>query len=143
MSSGAGDGLSDMTTTTAGLRQLVNVMVPIRDQDAAIDFYVNTLGLEVRADIPFGDGDRWVEVGPAEGAAIALCTERGEHWVAGRNTGISLLTQDVDGMHARLREAGVDVDDEIMRIPGPPPDMFWFRDLDGNNLLILQGPEEG
>ena len=30
----------------------------VRDQDAAINFYVNTLGFEKRADTPFGEGSR-------------------------------------------------------------------------------------
>jgi catechol 2,3-dioxygenase-like lactoylglutathione lyase family enzyme len=129
-----------MTTTTAGLQQVANVMVPISDQDAAIDFYVTKLGLSLRADIPFGDGDRWVEVGPEGGASIALCVERGEKWIAGRQTGITLAAADAKAEHARLREAGVDVDAEIMTMEGPPPDMFWFRDLDGNELLVVETP---
>ena len=125
------------------LKQLVNVMVPVRDQDAAIAFYTEKVGFEKRVDIPFGDGDeagRWIEVGPADGAAIALTPERGENWVAGRMSGVTFVTDDVDAVHARLQQAGVDVDAEILRIPGPPPDMFWFRDADGNQLLIVQGP---
>ena len=41
------------------------VIVPVSDQDRAIEFYVETLGFEKRADIPFGGGERWVEVAPA------------------------------------------------------------------------------
>ena len=49
------------------------VMVPVTDQDKAIEFYVDKLGFEVTADVPFGNGDRWVEVTPSNGgAAIAL-----------------------------------------------------------------------
>src|SRR3954464_328267 len=41
-------------------------MFTIADQDAAIAFYTQTLGWELRADVAFGDegGNRWVEVAP-------------------------------------------------------------------------------
>jgi catechol 2,3-dioxygenase-like lactoylglutathione lyase family enzyme len=50
-------------------------MFTIADQDAAIAFYTQTLGWELRADVPFGDegGNRWVEVAPpGSGARLAL-----------------------------------------------------------------------
>ena len=54
------------------------VMVPVSDQDDAIDFYTEKLGFSVAADVPFGDDDRWVEVAPqAGGASLALCHPRG------------------------------------------------------------------
>ena len=34
------------------------VIVPVADQDRALEFYVGTLGCEVRIDGPFGDGGR-------------------------------------------------------------------------------------
>ena len=37
--------------------------VYVKDQDAAKDFYVNTLGFEEREDITMGDGFRWVTIG--------------------------------------------------------------------------------
>jgi catechol 2,3-dioxygenase-like lactoylglutathione lyase family enzyme len=40
---------------------LANVYVS--DQDAARDFYVNTLGFELRSDVTMGDGFRWLTVG--------------------------------------------------------------------------------
>jgi catechol 2,3-dioxygenase-like lactoylglutathione lyase family enzyme len=36
----------------------------VLDQDAAYDFYVNKLGLEVRTDAPMDGGFRWLTVGP-------------------------------------------------------------------------------
>jgi catechol 2,3-dioxygenase-like lactoylglutathione lyase family enzyme len=126
------------------LNNMATVMVPVADQDRAIGFYVEKLGFEKRVDIPFGDGDqagRWIEVGlPGAQTTIALTPERGDDWVAGRMTGVSFVTPDATAEHARLRDAGVDVDAEILRMEGPPPDMFWVRDADGNQLLIVQGP---
>jgi len=63
----------------AQIKQVGRVMVPVSDQDGAIEFYTGKLGFSVSADIPFGDGDRWVEVEPpGGGAAIALVPARGD-----------------------------------------------------------------
>ena len=45
------------------------VMVPVSDQDAGIAFYTGALGFSLVADVPFGDGERWVEVAPPGGGA--------------------------------------------------------------------------
>jgi catechol 2,3-dioxygenase-like lactoylglutathione lyase family enzyme len=126
----------------SNLNNVATVMIPVADQDRAVDFYVGKLGFEKRVDIPFGDGDqmgRWIEVGPPGAqTTVALTPQRDGDWNAGRMTGISFVTPDTAAEHARLRDAGVDVDEEILTMDGPPPDMFWFRDLDGNQLLIVQ-----
>jgi catechol 2,3-dioxygenase-like lactoylglutathione lyase family enzyme len=123
------------------LNTLAVVMIPVADQDRAIDFYVDKLGFETSADIPFGDGNRWVELAPpGGGTTIAPTPQRGDDWQPGRMTGISITAPDAKAEHARLRDAGVDVDAEVMTMEGPPPDMFWFRDADGNQLLVVEAP---
>jgi catechol 2,3-dioxygenase-like lactoylglutathione lyase family enzyme len=111
-------------------------MIPVSDQDRAIEFYVGTLGFEKRTDTPFGDGDRWVEVAP-QGAAttIALVPPR-EGESTGIQTRVALSSQDIDADHADLRARGADVDD-VMRMGSPVPPMFFFRDQDGNQLFIV------
>jgi catechol 2,3-dioxygenase-like lactoylglutathione lyase family enzyme len=62
-----------------------------------------------------------------------------------------LNTDDIDATHAELRALGVDVDESVARVgvpakirigavemAGPVPPMFYFRDPDGNSLLIVQ-----
>ena len=51
---------------------------------------------------------------------------------------IILDTPDLEGAHAALKAAGADVDEEISRMGDPVPPMFWFRDADGNRLLIVE-----
>ena len=92
------------------------VMVPVRDQDAAIAFYTETLGFELIADVPFGAVDRWVEVAThAGGAALALVPPQGEYQ-AGRRAGIALETTDARAAHEELKANGVS-DDHVLR-PG-------------------------
>jgi catechol 2,3-dioxygenase-like lactoylglutathione lyase family enzyme len=124
--------------TGTRIAQVGTVMVPVTDQDAALDFYTEKLGLEKRTDEPYGEGDRWVEVAP-EGAAttIALVPPR-EGEPTGIQSRIGLTSDDIDADHATLRDRGVDVDDAVMRMGDPVPPMFFFRDQDGNNLLLVQ-----
>ena len=127
-----------MSQTTTRINQVGRVMVPVSDQDKAIGFYTEKLGFEVRADIPFGDGDRWVEVGPSGGyTTIALVTPRDE-FQPGGNTNVALDVDDARAAHADLKQAGIDVDDEIIGDGNPVPPMFWFRDQDGNTLLLVE-----
>jgi catechol 2,3-dioxygenase-like lactoylglutathione lyase family enzyme len=121
-----------------GIKELGRVMVPVSDQDRAIDFYVDKLGFEKRADTPYGDGDRWVEVAPPGSAAALALVHPREGESAGGDSRIALSTDDVDAVHATLKDGGVDVDD-VMRMGDPVPPMFFFRDQDGNSLLIVQG----
>lgn len=126
-----------MSTTTSGISHISLVMVPSPDQDKSIAFYVDTLGFEKRTDIPFGGSYRWVEVYPPNGTTgIALAPPR-ENGPVGVETGISLTTADIDATHAELTAAGVDAD-EVARMGDPIPPMFFFRDPDGNTLLIVE-----
>ena len=58
--------------------------------------------------------------------------------VGGRQTGISLQTDAIDALHTELRDAGVDVDDDVSRMGDPVPPMFWLRDPDGNSLIVVE-----
>jgi len=126
------------TGTKTHITEIGTVMVPVSDQDRAVEFYVDKLGFEMRSDTSYGDGARWIEVAPAGAATpIALVLPR-----EGDKTGIELnfglTTTDIDADHAALREQGVDVDPEIMRMADPVPPMFFCRDQDGNTFLIVQ-----
>jgi catechol 2,3-dioxygenase-like lactoylglutathione lyase family enzyme len=120
------------------IKQVGRVMVPVADQDRAIGFYTGKLGFNVSADVPFGAGDRWVEVSPpGGGAALALVPPQGEYQ-PGRMTGISLEAGDAAATREELAAAGVDVDDALIGGDGTVPPMFFMRDQDGNSLLIVQ-----
>ena len=139
-----------MSTTTNRITQLQLVVVPSTDQDRSLAFY-EALGFERRNDSPWGDGYRWVEVYPPSGSAgIALLPPRpGDP--TGVQTGIILNTDDIDATHAQFQALGVDVDPAVARpgaptrirlgaveLAGPQPPMFWFRDPDGNALLMVE-----
>jgi catechol 2,3-dioxygenase-like lactoylglutathione lyase family enzyme len=67
---------------------------------------------------------------------IALAPPREGDPVGKRETGISLHTDDIDAFHADLKDKGVDVDAEVSRMGDPVPPLFWFRDPEGNTLMV-------
>jgi catechol 2,3-dioxygenase-like lactoylglutathione lyase family enzyme len=128
-----------VSKTATRISKVGTICVPVSDQERAIEFYVETLGLEKRTDVPFGNGYRWVEVGPAGAdTTIAIVPPPPGNPTGNVQTGICLNTDDVDAVHADLGSRGVDVDAEISRMGDPVPPMFWFRDPDGNTLMVVQ-----
>jgi catechol 2,3-dioxygenase-like lactoylglutathione lyase family enzyme len=126
-----------VTTNASRIGQINLVIVPSTDQDRSVAFY-ESLGFEKRTDIPFGDSYRWVEVYPPHGTTgIALAPPRPGD-ATSVQTGISLTTDDIDATHAHMRSLGADVDAEVARMGDPVPPMFWFRDPDGNTLLVVE-----
>jgi catechol 2,3-dioxygenase-like lactoylglutathione lyase family enzyme len=120
------------------ISQIGRVILPVADQDEAIRFYTDVLGFSLAADIPYGDGQRWVEVAPPKGgAAIALAPPMGD-FQPGHRSGIALTSSDAQADHAELKEKGVDVDDELMGGDGTVPLLFGFRDHEGNHLMVVQ-----
>jgi catechol 2,3-dioxygenase-like lactoylglutathione lyase family enzyme len=113
--------------------------VTIADTDRALDFYVGTLGFEKVVDVPMGPDMRWVEVAVSDAETTIALAPPPEGQPAGdTQTGIILDTSDVHAAHSALKEADVDVDDEVTSYGDPVPPMFWLRDPDGNSLIIVQ-----
>ena len=128
-----------MQKTGARISQVGAVIVPVTDQERAIEFYVGTLGFEKRLDVAFGEnGERWVEVAPpgAETALAIVPPRPGDP--TGVETRVALATDDADAAHAAMRAAGVDVDPEVSRMGDPVPPLFFFRDPDGNTLFVVE-----
>ncbi len=129
--------MADASAATR-IAQIATVIVPVKDQDEALEFYCGKLGFEKRADIPFGRGDRWVEVAPAGAATTLALMPPREGEQTGIPTRVSFSTSDIDADHADLHARGVDVDPDVMRMGDPVPPMFFFRDQDGNSFFIIQ-----
>jgi catechol 2,3-dioxygenase-like lactoylglutathione lyase family enzyme len=128
-----------VSSVKTGISKVGVVVVPVSDQERAIEFYVETLGFEKRTDVPFGNGYRWVEVAPAGGeTTIAIVPPPPGKPSGNIETGIGLHTQDIERDYAEMKAAGVDVDAEISRMGDPVPPLYWFRDPDGNTLMVVE-----
>ncbi len=133
-----------MTSTTQSpttVRNIGVVMFAVSDQDAALRFYTEKLGFEVRGDDRFGEhGEmRWLEVAPPGSTARIALNPPMDGTPGGGSIGVE--TPDVRAEHARLTAIeGVDVDAELMpTMPGAPA-MFSLRDPDGNALWVVEEP---
>ena len=129
-----------MSTPTTTVSSIGVAMFSVADQDAALAFYTEKLGFEVRGDTRFGENDemRWLEVAPPGSLArVALNPPMGGE---PGGSAIGVETPDVLGEHARLSAiGGIDLDPEPMRVPGAPL-MFMLRDPDGNHVAVVERP---
>ena len=125
--------MTDTTVSNIGV-----AMFTVSDQDAALAFYRDKLGYEVRSDVRFGENDamRWLEVAPP-GSTARLALNPPMNGTPGGSS-IGVETTDLAAEHERLTAAGdVDVDAEPMNAPGVPK-MFGLRDPDGNQIWIVE-----
>lgn len=124
-----------MTDAQTHITEVHTVGIPVSDQDRALAFYVGTLGLEKRLDVPYREGARWIEVAPAGAVTtVALVLAQAGEPI-GVETGVRFASGDVPADHAALRARGVDAGD-LLTSPIP---MFVLRDPDGNRLEIVGG----
>ncbi len=123
--------------------------LPHDDPDAALAFYRDTLGFEVRNDVGYG-GMRWITVGPAAqpGTSIVLhppavgpgITDEERRTVRemmakGTYATIILATEDLDATFERLQARGAEVVQEPTDQPYGVRDCA-FRDAAGNHVRI-------
>ncbi|TNM49519.1 glyoxalase [Nocardioides albidus] len=124
------------------VNKIAVAMFTVADQDAAVRFYTDKLGWEVRNDVAMGEGPdagRWVEVGPpGSDATLALNPPMGGQPGGG---GVGVEATDLDAELERLRGTeGVEVGDP-MGGEGPVPRMFSVTDPDGNWVWIVEAPQ--
>ncbi|WP_143629632.1 VOC family protein [Streptomyces sp. 1-11] len=114
------------------------VTLPVSDQDRALRFYRDVLGMEVTADRQLPQG-RWLQVAPRGAQTVFTLSGSGMGgFTPGSARGIMLVTTDVDADCARLAAAGTPVQgpDKL-----PWGRMASFADPDGNGLMLLTEKE--
>ncbi len=124
-----------MNATKTNITGVRTVSIPVDDQDAALRFYVDTLGFTTLRDNPTPNGGRWIELAPGHDDVIITLEPAAPNVTRGA-IGIRFTTEDAEAAHSKLQAAGVDTD-EILRWPGVPA-MFAFRDPDGNAFSITE-----
>ncbi|MEV6325349.1 VOC family protein [Nocardia sp. NPDC051787] len=125
--------------------------LPQDDPDAALAFYRDTLGFEVRKDVGYG-GLRWITVGPVGQPETSIVLhppgvdpgitddERRtitEMMAKGTYAAILLATKDLDGAFERVQAADAEVVQEPTEQPYGVRDCA-FRDPAGNLVRIQE-----
>jgi len=133
--------------------KLTHVNVWVHDQDEALAFYTDKLGMELRDDITLPElgGFRWLTVGPVgqPDVALVLMTVPGppvfdeetakqltEIVAKGAAGGLFFATDDIRGEYEDLKNRGV----EFTQAPEERPYGVdaGFRDVSGNNIRMMQ-----
>jgi predicted enzyme related to lactoylglutathione lyase len=113
------------------------VTVPVSDVDRAKAFYVDQVGFSSEQDVQVDDEHRFVELmPPGSPCSIALTTGYVEA-EPGSLQGIQVNVDDVEEVHAFLRDRGVDVSG-IQEYPWGR--FCFFSDPDGNGWSVHEPP---
>lgn len=127
-----------------------NAFLPHTDADAALGFYRDLLGFEVRKDVGY-ENMRWITVGPVgQSTSIVLHPPAVDPGITdderetimnliakGVYTALTLATDDLDGLFERMEAGGADIVQE-------PTDQDYgvrdcaFRDPSGNLIRVNQ-----
>ncbi|MBD9732438.1 VOC family protein [Streptomyces sp. H28] len=125
--------------------------LPHDDPDAALAFYRDVLGFEVRNDVGY-EGMRWITVGPKDQPATSIVLhppaadpgvtdgERrviAEMMAKGTYGGIILATRDLDGTFEKLQAGDTEVVQEPTEQPYGIRD-FAVRDPAGNMVRVQE-----
>ena len=128
------------------------MFIPVHDPDAALGFYRDALGLEVRNDVS-ADGFRWITVGaPGQDVNIVLSQPHGGRSQVEGDALLTLVTQgsiqaaifssdDLDTTFEKVRASGAEVLQEPASQPWGARDCA-FRDPSGNLLRFTQRASE-
>ena len=115
------------------IKQLKFVGIPTSDQDRALSFWTEKMGLRVLTDQPMGP-QRWIELAiPGAQTGIVLFTPEGHEDRIGTFFNGSFECDDIDYSYRQLVGRGVDID--------APEKQPWgsfarFRDPDGNSFIL-------
>jgi catechol 2,3-dioxygenase-like lactoylglutathione lyase family enzyme len=135
------------------LKQLTNVQVWVHDQDEALAFYTEKLGLELREDVtvPEMGNFRWLSVGvPGQAdVAITLMAVPGppvfdadtrekvmELMSKGAASGLFFSTEDCQATYEELKSRGVEFQQEPTEQPYGVD--AGFRDPSGNQMRVAE-----
>lgn len=140
-----------MTTPATASLTLSNCFVTVDDQDAALGFYRDVLGLTVRQDVTVGEF-RWLSLTTTTQPELEITLSRigsgfpmsdadqealGDLMAKGHLAALIFQTDDVDAVFEQVRAAGGEVLQE-------PADQFYgvrdcaFRDPAGNLIRIQE-----
>jgi predicted enzyme related to lactoylglutathione lyase len=133
-----------VTTTTGGTAMLEKVFytsVLVSDQDRALDFYTNALGMEKRVENPTPDGPTFLTVG-VDGDDFMLVLWPGTPGQAQTAMGqpppsVTIETDDCRKTFEEMKSRGVEFVSDVLEFPWGY--VAQFHDPDGNRLQIREG----
>jgi len=117
------------------IRGIKFVGVPVRDQDVALKFYTEALGMKVMTDQPLTPQQRWIELKiPGADSGITLFTPPGLEDRIGHFQSISFWCDDVFAEAEALKQKGVKFTKEAATESWGTAAVFC--DPDGNQFVL-------
>lgn len=124
------------------LRFIKFAEVPVTDQERALRFYTQKLGLRVQQNSPYKEGWRWIELTIPGAETAILLTERQGNEISDRPC-LVLAVEDVEKTYEELQAKGVLFTQGPAQAPWKRDEIFaLFRDSEGNTILIGSHYEE-
>ena len=117
------------------IRGLKFISIPVRDQDASLNFFTEKLGFKVATDQFFSEKQRWIELLiPGAETGLVLFTPEGHENRIGGFQPLSFISDDAFATAKTLKERGVEFVSE-------PKKESWgtsaiFKDPDGNQYVL-------
>ncbi len=117
------------------IKRIKFVGIPVRDQDRALRFYTEKLGLRILTDQEFSEKQRWIELSiPGAETGLALFTPDGQEDRVGTFTNTSWEVDNIQKTYEELLSRGVE-------FLGPPQKQPWgtyaiFKDSEGNQIVL-------
>jgi catechol 2,3-dioxygenase-like lactoylglutathione lyase family enzyme len=124
------------TAAPTKITHIGTVVIPVRDQEAALRFFQETFGFEIRVDTTFGPGLRWIEVAPPGAQTTIAIAPLPEGSAA--QVEVSFSTDDAGADHAALLPLGLDMDAALLQFGPDVPPMFTFRDPEGHGFRVVE-----
>ena len=117
--------------------------IPVSDQQRALEFYRDVMGMQVQTDAPYGDEYRWIFM-EISGADTLLHFARPSEISVRDIPALCLVSDDVDAEAARIASHGVTLTDGPADAPWHPGVRYaLFRDSEANLILLQSSIHEG
>ncbi|WP_342562042.1 VOC family protein [Paenibacillus sp. FSL R7-0345] len=123
------------------IKQIGQIMLYVNDQDQAVRFWTEKLGFIKVSENDNGQGLRWIEISPAEGAQTSFVLHN-KQLIAQMQPelhlgtpSIILYTDDLDGLYQDFQDKGITVGDLVDM---PEGRVFNFADDENNYFAVIQ-----
>ena len=119
----------------------------VRDQNEALDFFVNKLGFEKKDDSMMGEGKRWLTIGLRSQPELEIILQSPDWGMdnlapaereaqIGKSSGLSFASDDIEDDYRKLMAKGI----EVLAPPAKKPwgRQILFKDPYGNIHLLVE-----
>ncbi len=127
-------------TAAPAITGISSVVILVKDQDEALKWYTEKLGLEKKVDISSG-GFRWLTLvppGKGDPEIVLEKAEKGQEGMVGKSTAWVFATDDCERSYQTLKARGV----VFTQMPGKQfyGTQAMFKDLYGNQFYLVSYP---